>query len=208
MADRKRRNPSETRDKLMTAALDLVGKGRHFASLGIREVTRQAGVVPTAFYRHFRSMDDLGLQLVDELGLVMRRMMREARSNVPQAEKIMEESVNIFIRHARDNRTFFMFMAQGLAGESRAVQEGIRSELRFFAAELANDLRRLRLASHLSDGDLDLACDLVVRTVAFTFTDMLGVSPDDDYQIDQIQKRTTRFLQMIFIGANHWQSES
>ncbi|TNE73548.1 MAG: TetR family transcriptional regulator [Gammaproteobacteria bacterium] len=208
MADhRQRRKPGETREKLMNAALELVGKGRHFASLGIREVTRQAGVVPTSFYRHFRNMDDLGLQLVDELGLVLRRMMREARGNVLQADKLIEESVGIFISHALANRNFFLFMAQGLAGESRAVQEGIRSEMRFFASELANDLRRLRLAEHLSDKDLDVTCDLVVRTVAFSLTDLLGVSVDDDYQVDQIRKRTTHFLQLIFVGAANWQSD-
>jgi len=207
MAERQRRKPGETREKLMGAALALVGKGRHFASLGIREVTRQAGVVPTSFYRHFRNMDDLGLQLVDELGLVLRRMMREARANVLQSDKLIEESVAIFVAHAQTNRNFFMFMAQGLAGESRAVQEGIRSEMRFFASELANDLRRLRLMDHLSDADLDLTCDLVVRTVAFSLTDLLSVSPDDDYQVGQIRKRTSRFLQMIFVGAGHWQSD-
>ncbi|MFO7530678.1 MAG: TetR family transcriptional regulator [Marinobacter sp.] len=207
MAERQRRKPGETREKLMGAALALVGKGRHFASLGIREVTRQAGVVPTSFYRHFRNMDDLGLQLVDELGLVLRRMMREARANVLQSDKLIEESVGIFVAHAQTNRNFFMFMAQGLAGESKAVQEGIRSEMRFFANELANDLRRLRLMDHLSDADLDLTCNLVVRTVAFSLTDLLSVSPDDDYQIGQIRKRTTRFLQMIFVGAGHWQSD-
>ncbi|MBJ6136956.1 TetR family transcriptional regulator [Marinobacter litoralis] len=206
MADVQRRRPGETREKLMTAALTLVGKGRHFASIGIREVTRQAGVVPTSFYRHFRSVDDLGLQLVDELGLVLRRMMREARANVLQADKLIEESVAIFVAHALANRNFFMFMAQGLAGESRAVQEGIRSEMRYFANELANDLRRLRLLEHLSDSDLDMTCDLVVRTVAFSLTDILSISPEDDYQIGQVRKRTTRFLQLVLIGAGHWKS--
>lgn len=207
MAGGQRRRPGETREKLMMAALTLVGKGRHFASIGIREVTRQAGVVPTSFYRHFRSVDDLGLQLVDELGLVLRRMMREARENVLQADKLIEESVGIFVAHALANRNFFMFMAQGLAGESRAVQEGIRSEMRFFASELANDLRRLKLLEHLSDSDLDMTCDLVVRTVAFSLTDILSISPEDDYQIEQVRKRTTRFLQLILIGAGHWQSD-
>lgn len=206
MAEVQRRRPGETREKLMTAALTLVGKGRHFASIGIREVTRQAGVVPTSFYRHFRSVDDLGLQLVDELGLVLRRMMREARENVLQADKLIEESVGIFVAHALANRNFFMFMAQGLAGESRAVQEGIRSEMRFFASELANDLRRLKLLEQLSDSDLDMTCDLVVRTVAFSLTDILSISPEDDYQIEQVRKRTTRFLQLVLIGADHWQS--
>tara|TARA_Y100001933_G_scaffold223134_2_gene234476 strand:- start:778 stop:1428 length:651 start_codon:yes stop_codon:yes gene_type:complete len=207
MAERQRRKPGETREKLMQAALTLVGKGRHFASLGIREVTRQAGVVPTSFYRHFRNMDDLGLQLVDELGLVLRRMMREARANGLQADKLIEESVAIFVAHVQANRSFFLFMAQGLAGESRAVREAIRGEMRFFASELGNDLRRLQLMPHLNDADLALACDLVVRTVAFSLTDLLGVSPDDDYQVGEIRRRTTRFLQMVLVGASHWQSD-
>ena len=135
-------------------------------------------------------------------------MMREARSNVLQADKLMEESVAIFISHVQQNRNFFIFMAQGLAGESRAVQEGIRSELRFFSSELSNDLRRLRLVDHLSDSDLELTCDLVVRTVAFSLTDLIGVSPDDDYQIEQIKKRTTRFLQLIFVGAANWHTDN
>ena len=158
MAEKQRRKPGETREKLMNAALALVGKGRHFASLGIREVPRQAGVVPTSFYRHSRNMDDLGLQ--------------------------------------------------GLAGESRAVQEGIRSEMRYFASELANDLRRLKVADHLSDADLDMTCDLVVRSVAFSLTDILGISPDDDYQEEQVRQRTARFLQLIFVGAANWKSQS
>ncbi len=206
MTKQQRRKPGETRERLMNAALALVGEGRHFSSLGIRELTRKAGVVPTAFYRHFRHMDDLGLQLVDELGLALRRVMREARANVGQSEKLIDESVAIFINHARDNRNVFLFMAQGLAGESRAVHEGVRSEMRFFTMELANDLRRLRLVDHLSDADMEITCDLVVRTVAFSLTDLLGVSPEDDYQIQQIEQRTARFLKLIFIGAEHWKS--
>ncbi|MGO1461918.1 MAG: TetR family transcriptional regulator [Marinobacter sp.] len=207
MSERKKRKPGETREKLMNAALTLIGKGRHFASLGIREVTRQAGVVPTSFYRHFRNMDDLGLQLVDELGLVLRKMMREARANVLQADKLMEESVGIFISHAQANRSFFLFMAQGLAGESRAIQEGIRSEMRYFSSELANDLRRLKLVDHLCDDDLEMTCDLVIRSVAFSLTDLLGVSSEDEYQVEQIRKRTTRFLQLIFVGAANWKNK-
>ena len=97
MIGTKPRRRGETRAKLMEAALELVGQGRHFVSMGIREVTRQAGVVPTSFYRHFRSMDDLGLQLVDELGLLLRQMMRDTRTQVAQADRMIEESVTVFI---------------------------------------------------------------------------------------------------------------
>lgn len=206
MSTQKRRRPGETREMLMEAALTLVGRGRHFASLGIREVTRQAEVVPTSFYRHFRNMDDLGLTLVDELGVVLRQMMRETRANVLHAQRLMDESVAIFVDYVQANRNFFTFMAQGLAGESQAIQDGIHNEMQFFTSELVNDLRKLQLLTHLNDEDLNMTCDLVVRTVAFSLTDILSISVEDEEAQARIKRQTTRFLRMIFIGADHWQS--
>jgi hypothetical protein len=57
---------------------------------------------------------------------------------------------------------------------------------------------------HLQDADLDLTCDLVVRSVAFSLTDLLGIAPDNDHQIEQVRQRTARFLQLIFVGAANW----
>jgi hypothetical protein len=48
----------------------------------------------------------------------------------------------------------------------------------------------------------------VVRSVAFSLTDILGISPDDDYQEEQVRQRTARFLQLIFVGAANWKSQS
>ena len=51
-------------------------------SLGLWEVLcrEPAGVVPAAFYRHFRGMDSLGLELVDESFRALRARMREVRA--------------------------------------------------------------------------------------------------------------------------------
>ncbi|WP_246065310.1 TetR family transcriptional regulator [Hydrocarboniclastica marina] len=202
-----RRKRGANREALMEAALSLVGEGRHFASLGIREVARQANVVPTAFYRHFKSMDDLGLQLVDELGLVLRRMMREAREQAPHAERLMADSINLFMDQVLTNPAFFRFMMQGLAGETRTIREGIRSEMRFFVHELMNDLRAMNQLAQVTESDLELICDLLTRTVAFSLTDILGVRPGDDQRMDQIRHRTLRHLQLIFLGAQQWRSK-
>ena len=35
---------------------------RGFSSLAVRELAREAGIVPTAFYRHFESVDDLAAE--------------------------------------------------------------------------------------------------------------------------------------------------
>ena len=67
-----------TRRALLDAALELMQGEQSFNSISLREVARNAGVVPTAFYRHFRDMDELGLTLVEEALRALRQMMREA----------------------------------------------------------------------------------------------------------------------------------
>ena len=54
-----------TREAILAAALGL-SHDHGFAQLSLRQVTRAAGVVPTAFYRHFDSMDEVGLALVEQ----------------------------------------------------------------------------------------------------------------------------------------------
>ena len=51
---------------LLRAALRL-GAAHGFASLGLREVAREAGIAPTSFYRHFADMHELGSALSGDL---------------------------------------------------------------------------------------------------------------------------------------------
>ena len=51
--------------------------------------------MPTAFYRHFESMDALGVELVDECMRPLRQMIRDARRGVAGHGDIITE-------HGRD----------------------------------------------------------------------------------------------------------
>ena len=53
-----------TRQRLLDVTLKMI-TNRSLASISLREVARAAGIVPTAFYRHFDSIDALGVELVD-----------------------------------------------------------------------------------------------------------------------------------------------
>lgn len=68
----------KTRRSLVEAAFSQLSAERSFASLSLREVAREAGIAPTSFYRHFRDVDELGLTMVDESGLMLRQLMRRA----------------------------------------------------------------------------------------------------------------------------------
>jgi AcrR family transcriptional regulator len=59
----KKEEKDRTREELLRAALRL-GAAHGFASLGLREVAREALIAATSFYRHFEDMEALGLAIV------------------------------------------------------------------------------------------------------------------------------------------------
>src|SRR5881275_2880489 len=101
-----------TRQALVDAALLQVEAGESFDSLSLRSVARAAGVVPTAFYRHFSSMDELGLALVEESFRALRAMLRDAREGGLPPEHVIRRSVEILIDHVRAHRTHFLFVVR------------------------------------------------------------------------------------------------
>ena len=69
----------KTRQNIVEAAFSLLDEKRSLSAISLREVAREAGIAPTSFYRHFKDIDELGLTLVDEAGLALRQLMRQAR---------------------------------------------------------------------------------------------------------------------------------
>jgi AcrR family transcriptional regulator len=83
-----------TRQRLIDVTLKLI-TNRSLASISLREVAREAGIVPTAFYRHYESMDALGVELVDESMGPLRQMIRDARRGVASHGDIIKGTVEI-----------------------------------------------------------------------------------------------------------------
>lgn len=193
-----------TRQAMMMAALQLVESGQHFSSLSIREVTRQTGVVPTSFYRHFRDMDDLGLSLVDEMSLMLRQLMRQARENTANAGQMIKNSMDFYIRHLDEDRSFFVFLTQEMTGGSAAVRQAIRSELNFFANELVTDLNRYRLLPNMSSAMLEIAAQLAIQIVVMSTVELLDIPRGSAAQREAVRLRMVRQVQLVFLGASHW----
>ncbi|CBL45733.1 Transcriptional regulator [gamma proteobacterium HdN1] len=199
-----------TRQALMLAALQLVEGGQHFSSLSIREITRQTGVVPTSFYRHFRDMDDLGLALVDELSMILRQLMREVResqANAAKPEQLIRHSVDFFMQQVDANRGIFVFLTQELTGGSVAVRQAIRSELNFFTNELVLDINRYRILPDLSREMLEAAALLVIQIVSMAIVEWLDTAQTLASQRETIRQRIVRQTQLTFLGASHWKEK-
>lgn len=193
-----------TRESLLDAALTLMNQGRSFTSLGLREITREAGVVPTSFYRHFKDMDELGLALVEEGGMTLRRLLREARKDSRPGNDMLHRSVMIYRDYLAQNRLSFLFVASERTGGSPVIRSAIRAEVNHFTNEMAQDLRALNYLPGLSTASLQMICGLVVNTMLNACTDILDLPPNQPQAERELIDNFVRQLRLIFLGALQW----
>lgn len=193
-----------TRAALLDAALRLMAQGRSFTSLSLREITREAGVVPTSFYRHFTDLDELGLALVEDGGLSLRRLLREARRADLAAKDMIRRSVEIYRNYVDQHRLQFLFITSERSGGSLAIRAAIRSEIDHFTHEIAQDLRRLGLFTDLSSDSLRMICSLVVTTMLTAAVDFLDLPPEQARRESELIDNFVRQIRLIFLGAAHW----
>ncbi len=197
-----------TRQSLMDAALAWVDEGQDFSAISIREVAKRAGVVPTAFYRHFTDMEDLALNLVDELSIALRRLMREARQKNQQAGHMISDSVRLYVAHLLAHRALFRFMSQALSGGSATLRRAVRIEMQFFARELEADLQAMKLLPHLSAQMRENISQLVIYTVAGITVELLDIPANQPAQHEKLIHKTIAQVQVVMLGAAHWKSVS
>ena len=196
-----------TREALMDAALTLMSRGMSFTGLGLREVTREAGVVPTAFYRHFQDMDELGLALVEEGGVTLRRLLREARRGGVPLQDVIRNSVRIYTAFVRQHPQEFLFVAGERSGGSPAIRAAVRREISHFANEMAQDLRTLNILPHLATSTLQIVCGLVVNTMISAAGDILDLPPKQPRAEEEMIENFVKQLRVIFLGAVSWKEK-
>lgn len=166
MATTKKEQKSQTRRQLLLAGLRLSSE-KGFSSLSIREVTTNAGITPAAFYKHFHDMEELGLAMLDEVGLSLRQMLRDARRRVDTDSDPIRASVETFLSFVHDNKNLFRLLLGERQGATSAFRKAIHTEMDRFVAELAIDLERLQSAIHRPLNNPALAAESIVA-VSFT----------------------------------------
>ena len=184
----------QTRQALMDAALTLMHEGAGFSGLSLREVSRQAGLVPTGFYRHFSDLD------CRQLRVVMRQVRKKA-----QGGAAITDSVTALVVFIRNNPLYFEFLARERAGGPPKVRETIHTQMRQFVAELAEDLQQWPTYADFPRDDLAMLADLVVNTVIHLALDLLALPYVED-DAEQVL-RTTKQLRLIMLGAHAWRPE-
>jgi AcrR family transcriptional regulator len=177
------------RAKLLDAGLELFGT-RGYATTGVKDICRQAGLTDRYFYESFNDGADLFLAVFDRLTDELFALVVEAVADAGHdPERQMRSAIEAFVRAlAADSRKpRVLFTEAAAAGLDAAAH--MRTTLRRFAALVAatarqhvpagtpdEDVQLLalslvglleRVITEREDGALDMPLDVVVdRTVA------------------------------------------
>lgn len=186
-----------TRAALLEGTLTLAAD-RGFAALSLREIARSAGIVPTAFYRHFTSLDELGTTLVEEGVRQLRVALRELR-RTPDAR--LAATVRFVFDQVDERRDLWGFLIRERHGGSAPLRGAISVEMQLIVRELVVDLSRIRALDSWSPDDLELAADLIVSTVADRIADYVEALPRDR---PRIIDRAVLQVRLVALGMESW----
>ena len=189
-----------TRQALLRAALKLLSRNS-FDSISLRVVTKEAGISPTAFYRHFDDMEELGLALVEESFGSLHEMLREARSDPTMVTNAIDRSVETVVLAARRNQLHFRFIARERYGGVMRIRKAIRRQLVLFADELSVDLAVFPFVQDWSVEDRRMLASLIAETMIHMTAELLDADADES---EELIERTRRQLVLVSLGVPSW----
>ena len=192
-----------TRRAIVAAALKLLEE-RSFSALSLREVTRAAGIVPGAFYRHFESMEALGLVLIDESFRALRDMLRYARAGQLDPNRVIESSVEILVASVDQQREHWRFIGRERSSGVTVLRYAIRTEIRLITSELAIDLARFPGLNNWSSEDLNILASLFVNSMIVIAEAIEDAQ--DPAALKEIKRIAVKQLRMIAVGVAGWRS--
>ncbi|HEX7933575.1 MAG TPA: TetR family transcriptional regulator [Paraburkholderia sp.] len=186
--------------KLIEAALRLTAGGRNFASLGLRELAREAGLNPNTFYRHFDTLDDLAREAVESVSRRLRPMLRRERwlAAHDQPHSVPRRACVAFFTFALENREAFLSALAEYHGTSRALREAVRATLHAVSAEMADDVVQLDLMPTLARDVVDEVCTQIVLQLFHLSAEYIDA---DAARRDALVDYAERFIVRLFAGS-------
>ena len=186
---------------MLDAGLRLLEE-QNLAGLGVREVTRAAGMSPAGFYRHFRDLADLGVALVEESLASLHVLVRSVLEEHGGAEELIDRTVEVIERHVAGDRAHVRFLARERHGGVRQVREAVAAELGRFAAEVGAALAPQPASEGWSDEELRMLAGLYVEHMVSTAAAFLEAP--DPVAARRIAATARMQLRLVSLGRRHW----
>lgn len=200
---------------LMDAAVRLMAHSRSLSSLGLRELAREAGLNPNTFYRHFQSVDELGLAIIRHIAMQLREPLRELRrqaaasanefvpgplifgADLNRGRLVCNRTVRLFFDFVERNPHAFIVGMRELHGASPVLRQSLREIMDEFAEDMAEDMQVLQLAPGLDIDTVRRLSSLISRQLFQTSLDYL----EQEGRREQICAQAEELIINLFAGA-------
>ena len=183
--------------KLVQAALRLITETRSLTSLGLRELAREAGLNPNTFYRHFKSLDEFGLQVLGYIAEDMKAGVRQLRQMADSSEQASHDTVTFVYHYFLANPAATTVAVRELHGPSAVLRRALEAQLDASAREMAEDIIDRRLVPGVADDVVHEISRMTIRYILFRAMDYI----EKPEQRERIQVETERFINRQFRGA-------
>ena len=201
----------QSRQALLDAAVALTTSGRSFSSISLREIARDVGLVPTAFYRHFQDMNELGLELVDQVALHLKGILHQlGQTYIYQPNTKTQMSLDLFFEAVEQHPEPWVFMIAERWGGSEVIRHAIAREIHFLIEDLANDLTQIELVKRLGHTQALQVLANILINLSFTWA-MTWMNISRQYQAEALQQQQAQFqlqtltqVNLIFCGIVNW----
>ncbi|MDN5513077.1 MULTISPECIES: HTH-type transcriptional repressor FabR [unclassified Acinetobacter] len=194
------RKATITKEELFQATLNLIGPQKSISSLSLREVAREAGIAPNSFYRHFRDIDELAIELIDRAGIVLRQILHQARLKASKQNSIIRSSVEVFIEQLdADEGNLSLLLREAYTG-SASYKLAVERQLNYFQQELQEDLIRLERLNNNRLSHPDIAAKAITQLVFNMGATVIDISAAER---KEIAEQTMIMIRMILEGARH-----
>jgi len=194
------RKATISREDIIDATLRLVGPNRSISSLSLREITREAGIAPNSFYRHFKSTEELAICVIELSGSTLRKVIGQARFKAQELNKgIVRMSVETFIEQlTSDGHYLPILLREGVVGSDR-FKDAVREQLAFFEQELTEDLVAIAARTAIAPPNPDLIARGITRLVFAMGADALD-RPQEERQ--KMIGEMVIMIKMLVTGAH------
>lgn len=208
----------QSRQALLDAALHLSTSGRSFSSISLREVAREVGLVPTAFYRHFQDMDALGQELVDQVSIHLKGLISQMGHRYLQHQLLPTEDqsltiVELFFLAVDHSPNQWIFMISERWGGSALLRQTIHHEIDDLVEQLSSDLKRMPSLKHIQDSQDLVVISNILINLSFTWA-MTWLGFKNEYEGTNLKQQQQHLIQqantqirLLFRGASNWESD-
>jgi TetR/AcrR family transcriptional regulator, fatty acid biosynthesis regulator len=187
----KKEEKDRTREELLRAALRL-GAAHGFASLGLREVAREALIAPTSFYRHFEDMEALGLTIVRDK---VEPFLREWIGPLNEVDGGAAALVNALFHAVDADPELTRFVVAERVGSSTVLRTALQDALSALGEPLFSSMPVNKRPSALLD-----ATDLVIVLLLEAAAQWLDSAPEGR---PTLRQRSQQRLERAILDARN-----